>query len=226
MKKLVYLNVSDRGLYYIDGGRYYFPDRVAFKNARKGLAWVEVIKEKETFGFVSGYMLPNCCLVLSNYGSLLAKHGGYYWNVADIEGVKVAWFYDKSFKLFINGIIYDNFGSLEMWMYDNIQQYEYSRTLTLGYYIDERISSTTNMGDPKDCLDVEGWDYSKGNDLYEFENKVYMFDPWSGCMNNKGVVVLGKHIMLNTPETADIWYYLEENYGKSKRLVESSYLYE
>ena len=159
MKKLVYLSKReskrDRGLYYIDGGKWYFPDRVMFKDAREGLAWVEVINEKETFGFVKGEMIPKCDLVLDECGSLLSEHGDYHWNLSDIEGVKVAWLYNKSFHLFVNGVIYNNFGSLESWMFDCISNYSSIRALTLGYYISKIIQSSTKLGDPKDCLDEE-----------------------------------------------------------------------
>lgn len=220
MNNLVYLQKGDRGLFVKDKGRYYFVDKSCLGNLKEGFAHVKIVAEKEKFGFVRGRMLKPSTFNLKKCGRDLYRLGGSYWTVAKVNGVEFAWSYTGDvLSVYINGMCYKDWGFDEFNIYCRLEEYERKLVYTYGYWVRDWVKSKETVDSVPDVNSIEEWVAEKGDNLYCFGGKIYMFDPTSGCMKNNGVYFDGSYKSLDCVETLDMWDFLCKEYADDIQLV-------
>ena len=217
MDNLVYLQKGDKGLYVKDKGRYYFIDKSCLGSLKEGFAYVKIVTEKDKYGFVKGKMVKPSTLNLEKCGRDLYRLGGSYWNVSVVNGVEVAWFYTGDvLSIFINGVCYTNWGYDEFNLYCRLEELDWERVYTYGYWVRDWVNSKETDDTIPDISSIFEWWVDGDDVLYCFGGKIYMFDPTGGSMKNKGVYFDGSYKSLDCLETMDMWEFLCKEYADSK----------
>lgn len=218
MERLVYIFRNEKGLYVKDKGRLYFTDR-SFKDATEGFAYVKILKEKESYGFITGSMVSKGDVDLVKCGSKLYRLGGSYWNVTEVNGVEVAWCYSGDvLSVYIDGNVYTDWSYNEESIYKVLKEKENQRVYVRGYWVKELCEASTVPTRVDDALSVSYWSYGVKGELYCFGGKYYMFDPMSGCMTNYGLVYSGSYSDLDCIETIDMWEFLSGMFPEKEKI--------
>lgn len=216
MENLVYISRNEKGLYVKDKGRFYFTDR-SFEGATEGFAYVKIIKEKESYGFITGSMVKPSKIDLDRRGADLYRLGGSYWSTSEVNGVDVAWCYSGDvLNVYIDGVGYTDWGYEEYNIYQALLGKPNKVVYTMGYWLKSMAEGTNDNVSIDKVLACSGWNKGRKDDLYVFGGKIYMFDPMSGCMTNYGVVYNGVYRNLDCIETVDMWEFLCREYSDSK----------
>lgn len=219
MERVVYIFRNEKGLYTKDKGRVYFVDR-SFKDADEGFAKVVIVKEKETYGFISGEMLEGGNVDLNVSGTEMYRVGSSYWNICRVNGRRglgIAWSYDgNSLCVLIDGKVYTDWGYNEKEIYSVLSKYPKKEVYVKGYWVKSLDEEVSPQGTIKDVLEVSEWRFDESDALYRFGDNIYMFDPMSGCMTNYGFVWGSRYKFLSCIETIDMWEFLCENYKKER----------
>lgn len=207
-RELVYLLSRDKGVYWRERGRWYFPDRVHFRGAKKGFARVQVFKEEEKCGFLSGRMLSECKIDLDECGKELFGIS-HWWNLLEIGGNEVLVnFTLDGLDVYIDGEVISDWGDLEGDVYLDLIQMS-SKDIYLGGYYFESIGGGKEVG-RAELLDTMGW--SADAEVCRVEEGWYMCNPYKGKGLYCGCYVGDRYYGMDMYETVELWKFVQKRH--------------